>query len=101
MNSSRSDLVSSSNVSLLEPAAEEPEEEQPAQTDNPMGTYIVLGIIAVIGIGAGYYFKVVKKKKEQFIDEDDEEDEEEVLEDEDETEDTEDDFFEKDDEEDE
>ena len=77
-------------------------EEQPAQPDNPMGTYIVLGIIAVIGIGAGYYFKVVKKKKEQFIDEDDEEDEEEeVLEDEDETEDTEDDFFEKDDEEDE
>ena len=84
-----------------EESTEEPE-EQPAQTDNPMGTYIVLGIIAVIGIGAGYYFKVVKKKKEQFIDEDDEEDEEEeVLEDEDETEDTEDDFFEKDDEEDE
>ena len=84
-----------------EESTEEPE-EQPAQTDNPMGTYIVLGIIAVIGIGAGYYFKVVKKKKEQFLDEDDEEDEEEeVLEDEDETEDTEDDFFEKDDEEDE
>ena len=84
-----------------EESTEEPE-EQPAQPDNPMGTYIVLGIIAVIGIGVGYYFKVVKKKKEQFIDEDDEEDEEEeVLEDEDETEDTEDDFFEKDDEEDE
>ena len=84
-----------------EESTEEPE-EQPAQTDNPMGTYIVLGIIAVIGIGAGYYFKVVKKKKEQFLDEDDEEDEEEeVLEDEDEIEDTEDDFFEKDDEEDE
>ena len=84
-----------------EESTEEPE-EQPAQPDNPMGTYIVLGIIAVIGIGAGYYFKVVKKKKEQFLDEDDEEDEEEeVLEDEDETEDTEDDFFEKDDEEDE
>ena len=84
-----------------EESTEEPE-EQPAQTDNPMGTYIVLGIIAVIGIGAGYYFKVVKKKKEQFIDEDDEEDEEEeVLEDEDETEDTEDDCFEKNDEEDE
>ena len=84
-----------------EESTEEPE-EQPAQPDNPMGTYIVLGIIAVIGIGAGYYFKVVKKKKEQFIDEDDDEDEEEeVLEDEDETEDTEDDFFEKDDEEDE
>jgi len=84
-----------------EESTEEPE-EQPAQTDNPMGTYIVLGIIAVLGIGAGYYFKVVKKKKEQFLDEDDEEDEEEeVLEDEDETEDSEDDFFEKDDEEDE
>lgn len=84
-----------------EESTEEPE-EQPAQTEDSMGTYVVLGIIAVIGIGAGYYFKVVKKKKEQFIDEDDEEDEEEeVLEDEDETEDTEDDFFEKDDEEDE
>ena len=83
-----------------EESTEEPE-EQTAQTDNTMETYIVLGIIAVIGIGAGYYFKVVKKKKEQFLDEDDEEDEEEVLEDEDETEDTEDDFFEKDDEEDE
>ena len=86
-----------------EESTEEPE-EQPAQTENPMGTYILLGIIAVIGIGAGYYFKVVKKKKEQFLDEDDEDEEdeeEEVLEDEDETEDTEDDFFEKDDEEDE
>ena len=51
----------------MEEGTEEPEEEQPAQTDNPMGTYIVLGIIAVIGIGAGYYFKVVKKKKEQYF----------------------------------
>lgn len=82
-----------------EESIEEPE-EQPTQPANPMGTYIVLGIMAVIGIGAGYYFKAIKKTKEQFLDEDDEEDEE-VLEDEDETEDTEDDFFEKDDEEDE
>lgn len=72
-----------------EESTEEPE-EQSAQTDNPLGIYIVLGI------GVGYYFKVVMKKKEQFLNEDDEEDEEEeVLEDEDETEDTEDDFFEK------
>ncbi len=77
-----------------EEGTEEPEEEQPTQTDNPMETYIVLGIIAVIGIGAGYYFKVVKKKKEQFLDEDDDEDdEEEVLENEDEDTDTEEDFF--------
>lgn len=77
-----------------EEGTEELEEEQPAQTDNPMGTYIVFGVIAVIGIGAGYYFKVAKKKKEQFLDEDDDEDdEEEVLENEDEDTDTEDDFF--------
>ena len=84
-----------------EESTEEPE-EQPAQPNNPMGIYIVLGIIAVICVGVGYYFKVVKKKEEQFLDEDDDdEDEEEVLEDDEENEDTEEDFFESNHEEDE
>ena len=56
---------------------EEPE-EVPDSEGNPFGTYIVLGVAALIGIGAGYYFKVARKKKEDFLDEDDEEDEEEI-----------------------
>lgn len=82
---------------------QEPETEQTTKTDNPMGTYIVIGVLAVLGIGAGYYFKVVKGKKEEFLDEDDdEEDEEETIEDDDEEdEDTEEDFFNQNDEEDE
>ena len=56
----------------------------------------------VLGIGAGYYFKVAKGKKEEFLDEDDdEEDEEETIEDDEEDEDTEEDFFNQNDEEDE
>ena len=71
----------------------EPEPEKPEE--NPMATYIILGIVAVAAIGGGYYFKVVRKKKEEFLDEDDdEEDEEEEYEDDGENEDNEDDFFE-------
>ena len=72
---------------------EEPEPEK--AEENPMATYIILGVVAVIAIGGGYYFKVVRKKKEEFLDEDDdEEDEEEEYEDDEENEDSEDDFFE-------
>lgn len=83
-------------------AGEEPTEEpelKPAE-ENPAATYIILGIVAVAAIGAGYYFKVVKGKKEEFLDEDDDEDEEEEYEnEEEENEDTEDDFFDNQDEE--
>ena len=75
---------------------EEPEPEPEKAEENPMATYIILGVVAVIAIG-GYYFKVVRKKKEEFLDEDDDEDdEEEEYEDDDdeENEDSEDDFFE-------
>ena len=75
----------------------EDEGEVTAQASNPMATYILIGVIAVLGIGGGYYFKVVKGKKEQFIDED--EDEEEEIYEEEENEDTEDDFFDQSDEE--
>ena len=62
-------------------------EETPVAEENPLGTYLVLGVFGGIAIGAGYYFKVVKGKKEDFLDEDDEEEEdEEIVEEEDEDE---------------
>ncbi len=74
---------------------EEPEPEPEKPEENPMATYIILGIVAVAAIGGGYYFKVVRKKKEEFLDEDDEEeDEEEDYDDDEENEGSEDDFFE-------
>lgn len=78
-----------------EETTEEPEPEPEKTGENPVATYIILGIVAVAAIGGGYYFKVVRKKKEEFLDEDDdEEDEEEEYEDDEENEDSEDDFFE-------
>lgn len=78
-----------------EETTEEPEPEPEKTGENPMVTYIILGIVAVAAIGGGYYFKVVRKKKEEFLDEDDdEEDEEEEYEDDEENEGSEDDFFE-------
>lgn len=59
--------------------AEITEPQEPDIEENPMGMYIVLGIIGAGVIGGAYYLKVVKKK-EDFIDEDDEEDNEEELE---------------------
>ena len=70
---------------------EEPEPEPEKAEENPMATYIILGVVAAAAIGGGYYFKVVRKKKEEFLDEDDEEDEE--YDDEEEEKDSEDDFF--------
>ncbi len=73
---------------------EEPEPEPEKTEENPMATYIILGVVAAAAIGGGYYFKVVRKKKEEFLDEDDEEeDEEEEYEDDEENGDSEDDFF--------
>ena len=77
-----------------EETTEEPEPEPEKTGENPMTTYIILGIVAVAAIGGGYYFKVVRKKKEEFLDEDDDEDEEEEYEDDEENEDSGDDFFE-------
>ena len=77
-----------------EESTEEPEPEPEKTEENPMATYIILGIVAAAAIGGGYYFKVVWKKKEEFLDEDDdEEDEEEEYDDEEEEKDSEDDFF--------
>ena len=77
-----------------EESTEEPEPEPEKTEENPMATYIILGIVAAAAIGGGYYFNVVWKKKEEFLDEDDdEEDEEEEYDDEEEEKDSEDDFF--------
>lgn len=67
-------------------------EEKAPKKENPMGTYLMIGIAAIVVIGA-YYFKVVRKKKEDFLEEDEEDDEEE-YEEEEENEDEGDDFFE-------
>lgn len=67
--------------------------------ENPMKAYVILGIMAVAIIGAGYYLKVVRKKKEDFLDEDDEDEdelEEEYEDDEDDNADSDADFFEDD-----
>ena len=76
-----------------EPVKEEPEVEEP-KPQSSMATYLIIGIIAAIAIGAWYYLKMVKGKKEDFLDEDDEEDdEEEYYESDDEEESNGDDFF--------
>ena len=80
-----------------EPTEEEPEVEEP-KPQSSMPTYIIIGIIGAIAIGAWYYLKMVKGKKEDFLDEDDEEDdEEEYYESDDEEESNGDDFFNMDD----
>lgn len=80
-----------------EPEEEEPEVEEP-KPQSSMPTYIIIGIIGAVAIGAWYYLKMVKGKKEDFLDEDDEEDdEEEYYESDDEEESNGDDFFNMDD----
>lgn len=77
-----------------EESTEETEDEE-ASEDNPMVTYIIMGILVVAVIGGGYYFKVARKKNGEFLDEDDEENDEneEYEDDEDEETESEDDFF--------
>ena len=73
----------------------EPEPEV-KEAPNLMISYVLIGGLALIVIGAAYYFKVVRKKKEDFIedeDEDEEDNEEYENEDEESEEDTEEDFF--------
>ena len=63
---------------------------------NPIGTYIFIGIAAVIVIVALYFFKIYRKKGEDFEDDDEDEEETEEYENEDEDADSaEDDFFDR------
>ena len=73
--------------------------EMDAIKETQKKTYLVIGVLALIGIGVGYYFKVVKKKKEKFIEEDEEEAEIVYEKEDEEVEVNEDDFFEQQDEE--
>lgn len=73
--------------------------EMDAIKETQKKTYLVIGVLALIGIGVGYYFKVVKKKKEKFIEEDEEEAEIVYEKEEEEVEVNEDDFFDQQDEE--
>ena len=73
--------------------------EMDAIKETQKKTYLVIGVLALIGIGVGYYFKVVKKKKEKFIEEDEEEAETVYEKEEEEVEVNEDDFFDQQDEE--
>ena len=71
-----------------EPEEKEPEEEaKPAEkTANNSGT-ILLMVLALVGVGGGYYFlKFVRGKKESFEYDDEDEDEEETTYEEDDTE---------------
>lgn len=71
-----------------EPEGKEPEEEaKPAEkTANNSGT-ILLMVLALVGVGGGYYFlKFVRGKKESFEYDDEDEDEEETAYEEDDTE---------------
>lgn len=70
-------------------------EPEVKEEPNPMISYLLIGGLALIFIGAAYYFKVVRKKKEDFIEDEDEDEDSEEYENEDEEseEDTEEDFF--------
>ena len=54
---------------------EEVKKEEP-KTKSSLGSYIILGIVILVIIGIGYYFKVVKPKKdkEKYNEEEEEED---------------------------
>ena len=62
-------------------------------------TYLIIGVLSVIGIGVGYYFKVVKKKKDKFMELDEEEEELVYEKENEEVEENEDNFFDQQDEE--
>ena len=81
-------------VVVEEPVEEEPEVEEPKQSN--ISTYVILALFGAGAIGAWYYLKMVKGKKENFTD-DDEDDDEEVYYDDDSDKDGEDDFFNTDD----
>ena len=61
-----------------EETTEEEEVIEELKPQSSMPTYILIGVVGAIAIGAWYYLKMVKGKKEDFLDEDDEEDEDDV-----------------------
>lgn len=91
-------LTDDAGEETVEGEADDATVEIPPQSNMP--TYIIIGVLGVVAIGAWYYLKMVKGKKEDFLDEDDEEDDEdEVYESDDDDGSDGDDFFEMDDDE--
>lgn len=100
MNFTLSDTVTLPDVGTVyaEPETEEPEPEETQETENaeteevqmpedksPVGSYLLIGLVAVGALGAGYYFKIYKPKHEyddedEYEEDDAEENEEEPTE---------------------
>lgn len=78
--------------------AENNEQEVPKEA-NPMGTYIFIGVAAVIAIVALYFFKIYRKKGEDFEDDDEDEEAEEYENEDEDADNAEDDFFDRNEEE--
>lgn len=95
-NGEQTDTEGKEGTESTENAEETEPEPEVKEEPNPIISYVLIGGLALIVIGAAYYFKVVRKKKEDFIedeDEDEEDNEEYENEDEESEEDTEEDFF--------
>ena len=95
-NGEQTDTEGKEGTESTENAEETEPEPEVKEAPNLMISYVLIGGLALIVIGAAYYFKVVRKKKEDFIedeDEDEEDNEEYENEDEESEEDTEEDFF--------
>ncbi len=52
---------------------EEPEKEKKKEEQGGIGTYLILGLVVLAVVGAGYYFKVVKAKEEKILEDFEEE----------------------------
>ena len=74
MNFTLSDTVTLPEVDTVY-AEPETEEVQMPEDKSPVGSYLLIGLVAVGALGAGYYFKVYKPKHE-YDDEDEYEDDE-------------------------
>lgn len=48
-----------------EPVKEEVKPEQTQKSD--LGTYLLLFLVVIVALGAGYYFKVIKKKEDKDL----------------------------------
>lgn len=59
----------------VEKITETPKKEEPKKEKSGSGSFLILGIVAIGVLGAGYYFKIYKPKQENNSDFDDFEDE--------------------------
>lgn len=66
----------------VEVKKEEPKEEvkKEPKKESGLGSYLILGLVLIGTLGAGYYFKIVKPKQEDGFDYDEEENDDEFFE---------------------